>query len=400
MLLTRLFHFLGGYLTITVSGQYPERFLNVCAKRGILIWDVFPCSSKVLRCSISIRGFRLLRPIAKKTAVHVKIIKKQGLPVLLSQYKKRKLFLSGLGLFILIFIAMNQFIWKIEVTGCENVSQGYVLERLAECGLKTGSFRPFLNEQKLKNEMLIKTPELAWIWADKSGSKVVVEVKERTPVPEIYDKDAFCNIIAAKDGVIDLMIVKNGAPMVALGDTVQKGDILVSGMLVSDKGVPPRTVQSEAEIYARVWYEKNRAYSLLDPIKTETGETETKYTLSLFGWELRLFKREESQFSHYLTETDKKELTLFGRYLGLALSSVTYKEVTITYERLTAESVAQSSTMELLREMDEEVAPGSKLTDSRASHQAIDEETIEVTVVAEYLENIAKKTEILSQEGE
>ena len=140
-------------------------------------------------------------------------------------------------------------------------------------------------------------PELAWIWLDKSGSKVIVEVKERIPKPAIFDKNAFCNLVATKDGVIDSMVVKNGTPMISLGDSVQRGDILVSGLIVSDKGVPPRTVQSEGEIYARVFYEKTQAFSLLAPQRKETGNIENKYTLFLFGFQIDFFSDRDSTFS-------------------------------------------------------------------------------------------------------
>jgi len=394
MLLTRLFHFLGGYLVITISGRYPERFLNVCAKRGILIWDVFPCSEQVLRCSISIRGFRLLPPITKKTGVHIKIIKKHGLPFLLSRYKKRKLFLVGLILFVVFLTVINQFIWKIEIKGCETLTKAAVMDGLSECGLRIGSFRPFLNEQKLKNDMLIKMPELAWIWADKSGSKIIVEIKERVQKPEIFDADAFCNLVATKDGVIESMIVKKGTPMVALGDTVQKGDILVSGLWVSDKGVPPRTVHSDGEIYARTWYEKTKAYSLYSPAKKETGKIEKKYTLHVLNQKINLFRNPACSFSEFSSSSQDKEFSLFGFYLGVSLHCEIYKELETEWELLSSESVAQNGKLELEKEIDEMTFPNSERQNSQATYEVIDAETIEVTVVAEYIENIAEKVAV------
>ncbi len=395
MLLARLVQFFRGYLIITVSGRYPERFLNVCSKRRILIWDVFPCSEQMLRCAISVHSFKLLPPIAKKTAVHVKIVKKKGLPILLAKYKRRKLFIIGLLIFIFAFITLNQFIWKIDIVGNETLTQEQITTKLEECGLKIGSFRPIINEQKLKNKMLIKMPELAWLWADKSGSKVIVNVKERKPKPEIYDTNAMCNIIAAKDGVIDSMIVTYGAPMIKLGDTVRAGDILVSGLLISEKDAAPRTVQSEAKIYARVWYEKTRAYSLMQPIYRETGHVENKYTLHVFGHKIKLFRNKESDFTLYKTEEKNHELSVLGWYLGLGINCTTNKEQFIDYETLSVESAAQTCATELRAEIDAEPAADSTLTDCKSSYNIIDEETIEVTVVAEYLEDIAQKTEIL-----
>lgn len=391
MLLTRLFNLLRGYLVISVAGRYPERFLTVCTRRRILIWDVCPVSPGILRCSISLRGFRLLRPIARKTGVHIKIVQKRGLPIFLARRKKRKWFVLGLSLCLLLLIAVNQFIWKLEITGCKNLSAALIREQLAECGVEVGSFRPYIDEKKLQTQMLIRVPELAWLWVDKSGSKVTVQVKERIMPPEIYDPTDFCNLVAANDGVIESMIVKNGVPMVSLGDTVRKGDVLVSGLIVSEKGVEPRQVQSEGEIYARVWHEKTKAFSLLLPHTAETGKSEKKFTLLLFGRRLPLFRSAETTFTEYNEETYEYEATVFGLYLGFGITWTKFTEQNTTYERLSEESAAEYGAIELLAAIDETAAPNSALSEKRVQHTIIDEDTIEVTVTAEYIENIAEK---------
>ncbi len=394
MLLTRLFQYLRGYLVITVTGKYPERFFNVCAGRHILIWDLFPCSQTVFKCCVSNRGFRLLPQVVKKTGVQVKIVKKCGFPTVIKRLKKRKWFLVGLTAFFLLLAIMNQFIWKIELTGCETVSAGRVREALSECGLKVGAFRPFLDEKQLQNQMLVKMPELSWLWADKSGSKVIVQVKERASKPDIFDKNAFCNIKAVKDGVIDSMIVRNGTPMVALGDTVRAGDILVSGLILSEKGVEPRKVHSDAEIYARVWYEKTKAFSLWNRKVNETGKKEKKYTLHIFGWNINLFFNDKPGFDEFTEEIREGEVSFFGRYLGMGLTTRTYLETVTTYEKMTPESMAQSGALEIEAMFDEEAAPQGKKKDSQMQFNVLDEDTIEVTVVAEYIEDIAQKVKI------
>lgn len=394
MFFARFLQYLRGYLVISVSGRYPERFFNACASRHILIWNVFPHSQTVVRCCISNRGFRLLPKVAKKTNVRVKIIEKRGLPVRLKQLKKRKIFLFGILFFVLFLIVLNQFIWKIEIVGCQRVSSRTVRETLAECGLRVGVFRPKIDEKKLQNQMLLKMPELAWIWADKSGSRVTVQVKERIPRPKMFDKRDFCNLVAERDGVIDSMIVKGGTPMVQLGDTVQKGDILVSGLILSEKGVAPQKVQADAEIYARVWYEKSKAFSLWQPVICETGRVVRKHTLHLFGLDVNLFLKSESGFASYQEEVQEKKAVVFGRDLQFGITKRFYRETNVTYEKMEPQSLAESGKLELEAELDEMAAPNSKKKEVRMHHTALDEETIEVTVVAEYIENIAKKVDM------
>ena len=391
MLLTKLFYFFCGYLVISVSGQFPERFLNVCAKRGILLWQIRPCSGSGMRCCISNRSFRMLPDIVKKTGVTVKIVERHGVPVLLAILRKRRGFVIGIAVFFLLLIGVNQFIWKIEIVGCETVSKARVEKMLSDCGLKIGAFRPFLDEKKIQNRVLIEMSELSWLWANKKGSKVLVEVKERVPVPEMFDIHDFCNIVAKKDGVIDAMVVKSGVPMVTLGDTVLKGDLLVSGLIVSDKGVAPRQVQSEAEILARVWYEETKAFSLWETKQVATGKKEKQHTLHLFGWDVALPVQKNPTFTHYSRDEKDYELSIFGRYLGVGMTKTTYYEEESVSERMSVESVVASGIQEIEQTIDQQTSPNSRKKESKASHRMLDDNTVEITVVAEYLENIAEK---------
>ena len=52
-----LMRYLKGYLRICVTSTSPERFLNLCRNRGILMWGMSPHGSDY-EMYISIRGFR------------------------------------------------------------------------------------------------------------------------------------------------------------------------------------------------------------------------------------------------------------------------------------------------------------------------------------------------------
>ena len=69
----KLFHFLRGYVKIRVWGYSPERFINLCGNRDILLWDIARHGAYYTMC-ISIRGFRQLKPITKKTKTRVAIL--------------------------------------------------------------------------------------------------------------------------------------------------------------------------------------------------------------------------------------------------------------------------------------------------------------------------------------
>ncbi len=391
MTLPSILFFFRGYLTITVSGHFPERFLNVCTNKNILLWDIARISEKTLRCRISVKGFRKLIPISYRTGVHIHIVAKHGFPFLLYRYRKRKLLLLGTLLFFLFIIVINQFVWAIEIKGNHKVKTADILRILEEEGVKIGTPLVKIDQLHLKHRALLKLPELSWLWVDKSGSKLIVDVREGIPVPDVYDADLYCNVKAAKDGLIDSMIVKNGIPVVKEGDTVLEGTVLVTGKIPASLKPEIRYVHADAQVFARVWYEKTKSFSRLTQIRTETGKKKRHFSLTVFGKDIPLFHRAKAPFSEFDEVTTKTDVSFFGKYLGITFLKTIYREVTITEERLTLESTVADGVNQLKTQIDQETRTNSTPVSFSHNVKELDDTTVEVTVNAEYLEDIAVK---------
>ena len=91
-------------------------------------------------------------------------------------------------------------------------------------------------------------------------SRVYVEIKERLDTPIRVDADVPCDIVAERDGVVKSLAVREGKHLVTLNQFVEKGDLLVSGVIDSEaKGM--RFVHSFGEIYAETIYKKSGEYT-------------------------------------------------------------------------------------------------------------------------------------------
>ena len=86
--------FIRGYVRIRVRTVSYDRFLNICALHGFYIWDLTP-KENAYELNISIKDFRKLRPLARKTGAHIRIVKKRGLPFWLFRNRHRKAFAVG-----------------------------------------------------------------------------------------------------------------------------------------------------------------------------------------------------------------------------------------------------------------------------------------------------------------
>ena len=116
MLLIRLWNFLRGYVIISVEGYFTERFINICTRRQLFLWDVIRLSDTTITLKMSIKGFKMLRPIAKKTRSKVRIVSKNGMPFVISRYKKRKALCWAHFIYCFNKLVAS-FVWDIEVTG-------------------------------------------------------------------------------------------------------------------------------------------------------------------------------------------------------------------------------------------------------------------------------------------
>ena len=383
MSIPALISYFKGYLTITVTGRFCERFINVCANRGILLWDIKKISPNSIRCKISVNAFRKLPPVTCHTGVTVHINVKHGFPFFLNRYKGRKIALFGVLIFLVAVIAVNQFVWAIEVKGNYKIPAEKIISVLNESGLKIGMPKSRIDQQELKKDALMEIPELAWLWVNKRGSKVVVDVREKIEVPELYAPDDYCNIVASKDGIIENMTVRAGVPVAEKGDTILAGTVIVTGKIPVPTKQFNRYVRADAEVLARVWYEKTEIFSKISTTRSETGKHKSQFTLNFFGKDIPLFHKGKSPYKEY--DEAEKSYSLFG----FGFTKKTYDEIKLTEELLTEESVRDFGAAQIMQRLEEEVAPNSTLVSSDVSYNVINDTTVEVTVKAEYLENIA-----------
>ena len=74
-MLFSLFHFLSGYCRIVLSGMNQERFLNLCAAKQILLWNI-KREGKHYIFYISRGGYKELQEISEKTGSTFRCIQK------------------------------------------------------------------------------------------------------------------------------------------------------------------------------------------------------------------------------------------------------------------------------------------------------------------------------------
>ncbi len=391
-MILNLFHFFRGYLTIEAEGYLLERFINICTRRSIYLWNIKYASKNKMYAAVSTGDFMRIRGAAFKSHSRVRIKKRHGLPFLAYRYKKRQAFVFGILLFAILLFLMSSMLWKVEIAGLESTSYESVSQILRESGVRKWVFTRSIDTDKVKFNLMQELDSLSWVGIDVKGSTMTIEVRERKKAPQIIPLDQPCNLVAAKDGIIYKMLVKEGENQVAVGDTVWKGQLLVSAL----KGVEvenPLKVHAYGEVIARTWYEKSMERKLYNERREYTGAETKKRRIEFFGFRINLYGKTSIPYQEYDTIEDRK---------GNMIAFVTehYKEVNVYREPIALEDALNDAEEKLMQQLAAEAVDGLQVKNTIRDYVYEDQDTILVKCVFECLENIAEQQAYTEQQGE
>lgn len=382
-----------GYVNIKIESYFIERFINICISKKIFLWNIERKKSTILYANISIKDYKRLKEIAKKTKSRVKIEDKKGLPFILHKYRKRKIFIGFFILILIGLIATSNFIWNIDIKGNDNISKEEIIEILNQNGFKIGINKNKIDTDFIINKIRLQRDDIAWVGINMKGTNAIVEIKEANKAPEIIDENEYCNIISNKNASITKINVQNGTAAVSVGDIVKEGDILVKGYM-EGKYTGIRYVHSTADIEAKVWYSKKEKFYLNQEIQVPTGATEQKYTLNLNNLKINLYKT-LSKFQNYDTINESKKLMLFSNfYLPIEIIKTTNYEYEMQSKTYTEEELTEIATKQLEETLEQEIENKSNILNKQVNVYP-NEGYIEVEVIYEVLENIGIKEKII-----
>jgi len=181
----------------------------------------------------------------------------------------------------LLLAVGSAFIWDFEVTGNDTVPTESVLQALERCGVRVGTRGVGLDQDELRNRVLPLLPDVVYLAVNVRGCTAHVQVVERVRPPHLYRDSDVQNIVAARDGLITKIEALDGVTCAAVGETVQAGQVLLSGVADSPRGC--RYMRATGRIWARTWYEWTVPVPLETVLKdgTEPVKTRTHTALDL-----------------------------------------------------------------------------------------------------------------------
>lgn len=142
------------------------------------------------------------------------------------------------------WFVLSHTIFEINILGDSPFHQEQITQELKNEAL------PFLLldfegfQEKLVNRLM---PQFHWLEMNLKGSSIEIQYlgKKAIDTQEL----GFAGLVAKKEGVIALFDVKHGNKEVTLNQFVQKGDLLISSVII-DSMNQPKTTYVEGKVYA------------------------------------------------------------------------------------------------------------------------------------------------------
>ncbi len=395
MIILNIINFFKGYVKLRISGKHTERFINICAKKNIYIWKIKRKSAQEIEAYVSIAAFNLLDDVAVGADVTLTEIARGGFFVIMKKIMGRSGIIVGFLIAALLFFWMTSRVWYIEIAP-SNIPEETLRLQLKKSGLDIGVKTESIDTLKLQAQMMNLNPDIEWIWTEKSGTKVFVDLRERVKRPVPVDITEPCNLVATHAGKVTFAMITEGRAMVNVGQTVSRGQLLAGGML-SSSVMGARGVHSQGNVMADVFIVKSGDYALTAEEEIVTGKEDKEYILK-FGKKEFIIPLMDKKFQQSKIKTETLPLKIGDIYFPLAIIKNTEMETITRTVRLSRDEVIKDAEKYLDGLLQKEVGSGT-IIERYFFAEDIDENTVRVKMEALCNIQIAEKQAIEEEES-
>ena len=233
------------------------------------------------------------------------------------------------------------------------LTEDVLIDYLEEKGVHVAMKKSRLQIEEVEKALREDYDVITWTSVQVKGTTLVIYIKEnempdydqtgQSDDAENYEQTEGMDLIATKSGTVSYIITRSGVPQVTVGDTVEKGDVLVSGAVpVYNEDTTIRKYQyvvSDADIMLRYTESVAVKKDILYEEKMYTGRQKK---VAMFGfkdreWDLRLGG---IPYEEYDVSGEKKQVKLLDRlYLPIYYGGKTVQEYEMIRQKYTEEEM-------------------------------------------------------------
>lgn len=258
------------YLTIRFIAADPESVLTSLTTEGVELTDITWVDNLTVEIQIKNRQRLLVEGRFDKIGITFHVIKHEGLIWSIHRLLKRPVLVVSILLISLLIFLLPGRVLQIEILGNEMIPEKDLLQKIEDADIHLGMKTSKLRSEQIKNMLMEEIPEIQWIGVTINGCKVTVYIRERSNTINVSDEiPVISNIVATQDGIISEIISYRGNPLVQVGESVKRGDVIISGY--TDCGIMTVAQQASGEVFAYT----QRKCKVLAPTIVEKRESKT-----------------------------------------------------------------------------------------------------------------------------
>lgn len=379
-----LFSYFFGTVRIDISSGYPDRFFDAAFKCGIFFRTVKP--KKGFRDAVIIHAKdegRATKLLFDSGCVFS--VTRRGFPEAAFRLIKSPGLIAGAILSAALVILCNSYVWEVRISGAEDVPKSEIAAAAEKAGIFRGMKKSGADEREAANVIINECPGVSFAAVNVRGAVAFVDVRERE-THEVFDKSGSSDLVAAFSGVVTAINVRSGDVLVRVGDTVSKGDVLVTGTRIYESGLT-YLMRSEGEIFASVNNEFTVSVPLVSEERVLSGRETVKKSINFLTNRLNISINSSQIPIDCDIIYEEKNLSFFGMKLPVCLSTVRCRETVVRRIEKAAEE-AEAEAFSEYAEILESLAAGGKLVASDMSSGVENGEYV-IRFRAEYVTDIA-----------
>ncbi|WP_273129853.1 sporulation protein YqfD [Metabacillus sp. HB246100] len=385
--------FLFGIVKVNINGRGTERFLNDCMRSNITIWSVKRYENKGLSFYIRLQDVHALRAIVRNSECSCRFQKRIGFPFLIKKSWRNNGFVLGVIGFFAVICILSNMIWGIEVKGASPETEHLIKKELSKIGVKTGKFQFLVdNPDDIQKSLTDTISQITWVGVELTGTTYHLKVVEKNQ-PEEEELVSPRHIVANKKAVIKKMFVEQGQPLTTLNEHVEKGQVLVSGLIGKEE--EQKEVAAKAEIYGETWYKSTISIPLNTTFQVLTGDTKEKYFLRFGSFNLPLWGFGGKEFTTFETEDDEHSLKFLNFTLPISFIKETILEKEEVEREYTFKQAKEAALDRGKKEIEDQLDEDEEVIGEKVLHEKEENGKVKLTVLYQVLENIVKTTPIV-----
>lgn len=371
-------------VVVRIIGKSPERFIIKLKRNSINIYNINKNDNDNIDIEIDYVNFDKILKL--KTIYDVSIVKYLGFE------KNKRFFLKYYHLILLAIISIlmiyfsSGFITDVIIISNDNVMKKKINSILIENDISKYKYKKNYEYLQRIKEIIINKyhNEIEWIEIEKKGTKYIVKYEPRIIKKKNIEKRK-SNIVASKNAIVRNVFASSGQVIKNKNDYVNKGDIIISGLIYSNEEIK-NIVSASGKVYGEVWYIIKVVYPFNYYEQKKTGKKKTIYSIKFLNNRFDIFN-----FNPFNDKIIKESVLLKNNIIPFKFVKEKQEEIKIKTSMNVIEEVKINAINLAYERINEKLKDDEYIINHKVIDSKIIDKGIEMKLFFSVCENIGKE---------